>query len=188
MKISKYLTISFVIIAFVLGIGAGYLIAPEYAMASSESEQMADLGKADNYVDLGYIKAMIAHHGGAMTLAEQTKAKSERPEIIKLSEEILAGEPKAIAELYQWKKDWYRDVRKVEYKEVPNIGDYDVNFDLRFLNALIAHHEEGVEMAQEIKLKSTRPEILNNADAVIEFLNGGLEMLKDWRTRWYIEK
>ena len=185
MKISKLLTISFVIIAFVIGIGAGYLIAPEYAMASSEANQMVDLGKADKYVDLRYINAMIAHHGGAMTLAEQAKAKSERPEIIKLAEDILAGEPKAIAELYQWKKDWYRDVRKVEYKEVPNIGDYDENFDLRFLNALIVHHEDGIIMAQEIKLKSTRAEILSNADAVIEFLNGGLEMLKEWRSEWY---
>lgn len=185
MKISKFLTISFVIIAFVIGIGAGYLIAPEYAMASSEAKQMVDLGKADKYVDLRYINAMIAHHRGAMILAEQAKETSKRPEIIKLGEDILAGEPKAIAELYQWKKDWYRDIRKVEDKEVANLGDYNENFDLRFLNALIAHHEEGVIMAQEIRLKSSRAEILNNADAVIEFLNGGLRMLKEWRTGWY---
>jgi uncharacterized protein (DUF305 family) len=187
MKISKFLTISLIIVAFVVGIGTGYLVAPEYAMASYEAKQMVDLGKADKYVDLRYINAMIAHHGGAIVLAQQAKEKSKRPEIIKLAEDILAGEPKSIAELYGWKKDWYRDTRKVSDKAVPNLGDYDDNFDLRFLNALIAHHEEGIVMAEEIRLKSTRAEVLDNADAVIEFLNGGLKVLKEWRTEWYVK-
>jgi uncharacterized protein (DUF305 family) len=185
MRISRFLTISLVIVAFVIGIGAGYLIAPEYAMAGYETKQMADLGKADKYVDLRYLNAMIAHHGGAINLAQQAKEKTNRPEIKQLAEDILAGEPKAIAELYQWKKDWYKDVRKVNDKAVPNLGEYDENFDLRFLNALIAHHEEGIIMAKEIRLKSTRAEVLSNADAVIEFLSGGLTMLKEWRTEWY---
>jgi uncharacterized protein (DUF305 family) len=187
MKISRFLTISLVIVAFVIGIGAGYLIAPEYNMAGYETRQMADLGKADKYVDLRYINAMIAHHEGAMVLAQQVKEKTQRPEIKKLAEDILAGEPLAIAELYQWKKDWYRDIRKVSAKAVPNLGEYDENFDLRFLNALITHHEEGIIMAKEIRLKSTRAQILSNADAVIEFLTGGVTMLKGWRTDWYVK-
>jgi uncharacterized protein (DUF305 family) len=98
---------------------------------------------------------------------------------------MLASEPKAIAELYQWKKEWYRDNRKVSDEAVPNLGEYDENFDLRFLNALIAHHEEGVTMAKEIRLKSSRADILNNADAVIKFLTVGLNTLNKWRTDWY---
>jgi uncharacterized protein (DUF305 family) len=164
MKIFRFLTISLTIVAFVIGMGAGYLIAPEYSMADYEAKQMVDLGKADKYVDLRYLNAMIAHHGGAMLLAQQVKEKTKRPQIKKLAEDILAGEPKAIAELYQWKKDWFRDIRKVRDKAVPNLGEYDENFDLRFLNALIAHHEEGIIMAKEIRLKSTRAEVLSNAD------------------------
>ncbi len=71
MKISRFLTISLIIVALVIGIGAGYLIAPEYTMTGYEAKQMADLGKADKYVDLRYLNAMIAHHGGAMVLARQ---------------------------------------------------------------------------------------------------------------------
>jgi len=187
MKISRFLAISLVIIAFIIGIGAGYLIAPEYSMAAYESGQMTDLGKADKYIDLRYINAMIVHHRGAMLLAQEVKEKTKRPEVKKLSEDILTSEPKAIAELYQWKKDWYRDIRKVTDETVPNLGEYDKNFDLKFLNALIAHHEEGLIMAKEVKLKSSRAEILDNADSVIEFLTGGLKMLEGWRTEWYAE-
>src|SRR4030065_357824 len=124
MKISKFLVISIMIVVFILGIGAGYMIAPEYSMAGYEAKQMVDLGKADKYVDLRYLNAMIAHHGGAMVLAQQVKIKTKRPQIKKLAEDILASEPKAIAELYQWKKDWYRDIRKVRDKAVPNLGEY----------------------------------------------------------------
>lgn len=185
MKISKFITISLVIVAFIIGIGTGYAIAPEYQMAGYEAKQMTDLGKSDKFVDLRYINAMIAHHRGAILLAQQAKANSARPEIIKLADEILAGEPKAIDALYSWKKEWYRDSRKVRDGQVANLGRNDESFDLRFLNALIAHHSEGIIMAKEIRLKSTRPEIIDNADSVISFLTGGLKTLTTWRTEWY---
>ena len=187
MKISRFLTISLIIVAFVIGIGAGYLVAPEYSMAGYEAKQMVDLGRADKYVDLRYLNAMISYHGGTIILAQQAKEKTNRPEIKQLAEDILAGEPTAIAELYQWKKDWYKDIRKVNDEAVPNLGEYDENFDLKFLNALIAHHEEGIVTAKEIRLKSTRNEVLSNADAVIELLSGKLTMLKEWRTEWYVK-
>jgi len=173
------------IIVFIIGIGIGYIIAPEYSMAGYEAKQMVDLGKADKYVDLRYINAMIAHHRGAMILAQQAKDKTARPEIKKLAEDILIDEQVAISELYQWKKEWYRDSRKVSDEAVPNLGEYNENFDLRFLNALIAHHSEGIIMAQEIRLKSNRAEVLDNADAVIDFLTEGLSTLNKWRSDWY---
>jgi uncharacterized protein (DUF305 family) len=40
-------------------------------------------------------------------------------------------------------------------------------------------------MTKDIKLKSSRSEILNNADAVENFLNNGIDMLKGWRKEWY---
>jgi uncharacterized protein (DUF305 family) len=68
---------------------------------------------------------------------------------------------------------------------VPNFGTYDEKYDLRFLNALIAHHESGLVMTKEIKSKSSRTEILNNADAVDTFLTTTLQVFKDWRKQWY---
>jgi uncharacterized protein (DUF305 family) len=102
-----------------------------------------------------------------------------------LAQNILNGEPKAIAELYGWKKEWYGDTKKVRDPIVANLGSYDDKFDLRFLNAIIAHHEAGIVMTKETRLKSSRTEILNNADAVEAFLSGGLQTLKGLRSTWY---
>lgn len=182
---NKYLATGLLIVTFVLGTGTGYMISPQYAMNRYETSQVMDLGKADKYFDLRYINSMISHHREAMALANQIKDISKRQEIKDLAKEILASEPKAIDNLYQWKKDWYQDSSIVADKEVANLGSFDEKLDLRFLNALIAHHEAGIEMAMDAEKKSTRNDILNNADAVINFLESGVIKFKEWRTEWY---
>ena len=75
--------------------------------------------------------------------------------------------------------------RKVRDPQVPKLGSVDKTFDLRFLNALIAHHRNGVLMTREIRLKSSRSEIIDNANAVEQSLTKGIEMMRAWRTQWY---
>jgi uncharacterized protein (DUF305 family) len=144
-----------------------------------------DLGRADRGLDLRYINAMIAHHRGAMLLAEQAQPLTQKKEIQDLAADILKNEPPAIQELYDWKKSWYGDTKKVKDPIVAKLGDYDKTYELRFLNALIAHHEDGLKMTREVRTKSSRMEILNNADAVDTFFVTTLEIFKGWRKEWY---
>lgn len=184
MKISVYLSASLVVIGIIIGIAFGYYLTPEYKAAMYEKNSMS-LGRADRTFDLRYINTMIAHHRGAMLLAEQLGKNTTRPELKGLSENILKDEPKAIDELYAWKKEWYGDTKIVRDPVVANLGPAGDSFDLRFLNAIIAHHEAGIEMTKETRLKSSRAEILNNADAVEAFLSNGLQTLKGLRSTWY---
>lgn len=181
--ISLYLASSIMVILFLVGIGVGYFVTPQYALSMYDKSTM-DLGRPDKWLDLRYINAMIAHHRGAMLVAEQARA-SERPEVKNLADEILKNEPVAIAELYAWKKEWYGDTRSVADPAVPHLGTYDATFDLRFLNAVIAHHQNGVIMTKEVRLKSSNAQVLDNANAVEDFLTNGIEMLKGWRKDWY---
>ena len=184
MKISIYLALGLVVTGTVLGIAFGYYITPEYRLSMYEKNNMS-LGQADRTFDLRYINAMIAHHRGAMLLAEQLSKNTSRPEMKTLAQNILADEPKAIDELYTWKKAWYGDTKTVRDPIVANLGPADEKFDLRFLNAIIAHHEAGIVMTKETREKSSRAEILNNADAVEAFLINGITTLKGIRSSWY---
>lgn len=184
MKISIYLALGLVVVGSVLGISFGYYLTPEYKTSMYENNSMS-LGQADRSFDLRYLNAMIAHHRGAMLLAEQLGNSTSRPEMKTLSQNILSDEPKAIAELYTWKKDWYGDTKSVQDPIVANLGPAGETFDLRFLNAIIAHHEAGIVMTQETRMKSSRAQILDNANAVEAFLSKGLETLKGLRTTWY---
>ncbi len=183
-KISIYLSISLAIVFGIIGIGIGYYLTPEYQVSMYIKNNMT-LGQANRTFDLRYINAMISHHRGAMLLAEQLGKNTSRPEMKALSEEILKNESVAIAELYTWKKEWYRDTREVRDPIIDNLGKSDEKFDLRFLNAIIAHHEAGIMMTTETRTKSSRTEILNNADAVESFLTNGIEALEGLRKNWY---
>lgn len=183
-KINLTLTISLMIVTLIIGMVFGYFITPSYQQSMYANEEMG-LGKADKFVDLRYINQMAVHHRGAMLLADQVKNKTKRDEVKKLGLMIEEVEPKLIDELYGWKKDWYKDTRRVIDPTVANLGEYDERFDLRFINALIAHHEEGIEMTKEIRMKSSNNDVLNNADLVEKVLTDGIVMLNEWREDWY---
>lgn len=182
-KISGPLAIALMIVSFVFGTGAGYWLTPQYRLSMYDKNAM-DLGTPDKWLDLRYLDAMIAHHRGAMLLAGQA-SQSRRKEISALAADILKNEPLAIGELYRWKTAWYGDGGIVQDPQSTHLGKYDRTFDLRFLNALIAHHENGIRMTREIRLKSSRSEILDNADAVELFLHNSAGMLREWRKAWY---
>jgi uncharacterized protein (DUF305 family) len=183
-KISIYLSIGLAAITLMIGIGIGYSTTSDYTEQMYNKSKM-DLGEADFFLDRRYLNAMISHHLGAIKLAEQALVNGQHQEIKNLATEIIANEPTAIAGLYRFKKDWYGDTRQVSSPKVVNLGQADDTSDLRFLNALIAHHQTGLQMTTEVKLKSSRSAILDNADAVSLFLSTSLEQLQSWRKDWY---
>lgn len=62
------------------------------------------------------------------------------------------------------------------------IGDA---FDQAFLRAMIVHHEGAVEMAEEVKRVSKRPELLKLADDIIVAQTKEIGMMKQWLNEWY---
>lgn len=183
---SKSLFFSLVIITFILGTGTGFVLSPEYTLKMSEKQSaMIELGKADKFVDQRYIDGVIAHHLNAIYMAKQAEVTSQRQEIKTLAQDIIRSDEASIKELYSWKQAWYKNTKKVTNYEKINLGSYDEKFDLRFLNTLIAHHKEAIEIAKEIRTKSQRNEVLNLADNIITNLSSGLKTLEAWRTGWY---
>ena len=65
-----------------------------------------DVRNADD-VDKAFLDAMIPHHEGAVTMAEQVKAQTDNPAIRKLADEIIAAQEREIAQMRQWRADWY---------------------------------------------------------------------------------
>lgn len=183
---SKTQTLSIITVAFILGIGTGFILSPEYATKmSAKKTAMVELGRADKFIDQRYIDGLIAHHLNAIYMARQAETNSQRKEIKELAKEIIAVDTKSIEELYGWKKTWFNNTKQITQYEKINLGAYDEKFDLRFLNALITHHEEAIMTAKEIRTKSQRNEILNLADAIIKNLSSGVDTLSTWRTNWY---
>lgn len=59
----------------------------------------------DDY-DKAFIEMMIAHHEGAVDMAELSAERAKHSEIKQLSQEITAAQEEEIADMKQWQLDW----------------------------------------------------------------------------------
>jgi uncharacterized protein (DUF305 family) len=84
----------------------GHMMAMSEDMKASMMMSM-DLGSADDQLDLRFLNGMIPHHEGALVMAKDALAKSDRPEIKQLAQAILDSQQQEIDQMQQWKKEWY---------------------------------------------------------------------------------
>lgn len=68
------------------------------------TEQLESLS-GDEF-DKAFIEMMIAHHEGAVDMAELIPARAKHNEIKTLGEAIITAQTKEIAAMKQWQKDW----------------------------------------------------------------------------------
>ncbi|MBR8832493.1 MAG: DUF305 domain-containing protein [Stigonema ocellatum SAG 48.90 = DSM 106950] len=164
-----------------------------------------DLGPADANYDLRFIDAMTPHHQGGVSMAKVAQEKSQRPQIKNLANDIIKAQNQEIAELKQWRQTWYPkagdkpvayDAQMGHMMEMSSdqmkgmmmsmdLGAADNEFDLRFINAMIPHHEGAVTMAQDALSKSKRPEIKKLAQDIITSQQKEIKQMKQWRQVWY---
>lgn len=164
-----------------------------------------DLGAADANYDLRFIDAMTMHHQGAVVMAKEALEKSKRPEIKQLANNIIEAQNKEINQMKQWRTAWYpkasqqpvafgganNPVMPMSAKQhesmmmSQDLGAADNKFDLRFLNAMIPHHESAVVMAKDALNKSTRPEIKQLNKNIIASQQAEITQMQQWRKAWY---
>jgi uncharacterized protein (DUF305 family) len=175
----------------------------DHSMMNHDTEM--DLGAADVNYDLRFIDGMMMHHKGAVAMAKEALEKSQRPEIKQLANNIIEAQNKEIAQMKQWRTAWYPQASKqpVAYgganKSVmpmsakqhgsmmmsEDLGAADDKFDLRFLNAMIPHHEGAIVMAKDAISKSTRPEIKQLNQDILTSQQSEIKQMKQWRKAWY---
>ena len=66
-----------------------------------------------------------------------------------------------------------------------DIGPADANYDLRFIDSMIPHHQGGVIMAQEVLRKSKRPQLIKLAKGIINEQKSEISQMQKCRQKWY---
>jgi uncharacterized protein (DUF305 family) len=164
-----------------------------------------DLGPADESFDLRFIDAMIPHHEGAVAMAQEALDKSSRPEIQELAQAIINAQEQEISELQEWRTAWYSDASdepmmysaemghmmpmtaemRSSMMMSGDLGAAEDQFDLRFIEAMIPHHQGAVDMAQQALDKSSRPEIQELAQTIIDSQQQEIDQMEQWQQDWY---
>jgi uncharacterized protein (DUF305 family) len=66
-----------------------------------------------------------------------------------------------------------------------DLGTADAEFDLRFINAMVPHHDGALVMAQDALSKSQRPEVKKLAQDILTSQQGEIEQMNQWRKDWF---
>jgi uncharacterized protein (DUF305 family) len=171
----------------------------------NHGEMMMNLGPASANYDLYFIDMMMPHHQGAIEMAKEVLAKSKRNELKKLATDIIQAQNKEIKEMREWRRIWYpkagnkpmfyhaqmgggMEMTAADMKNMMMMGDLgkaDANFDLRFLDAMIPHHEGAIMMAKDAEQKSKRPEIKALSQAILTSQQAEINQMKAWKKAWY---
>jgi uncharacterized protein (DUF305 family) len=167
-----------------------------------------DIGPADANYDLRFIDSMVPHHQGALIMAQEVLQKSKRPELIKFAQNIITEQKKEIAQMQQWRKQWYPQASATpmmwhtqmnhqlamttEHKQSMmmsmSLGKADTGFDRRFLDAMIPHHQGAVTMAQDSLQKSKHPELQKLSQNIIKSQQSEIDRMTQLRQKWYANK
>ncbi len=170
-----------------------------------QDDMSMDLGPVDADYDLRFIDGMVMHHQGAVNMAEEALKKSQHPETKKLAQDIIAAQKQEIEQMKQWRQTWYPNADQtpmawsakmghmmamsedMEQSMMMNmdLGSADADFDLRFIDAMIPHHEGALVMAEDALNKTKRPEIKKLSQDILASQQQEIEPMKQWRKAWY---
>lgn len=169
-------------------------------MKHGEMKHSMDLGPADENYDLRFIDAMIPHHEGAVVMAKDLLQKSKRPESQKLATAIISAQTQEIAQMKAWRTAWYpkAPTTPMAWHSAMNhmmamppeqisamkmdidLGKADAGYDLRFIKAMIPHHEAAIIMAKDLALKTKRPELQKMAKDILTSQQTEIDQMNRW--------
>ena len=89
-----------------------------------------------------------------------------------------AAHPQSAAEMT-------KQMQSMNKMMVEHLGDHDAEFELRFIELTIPHHEGMIAMAKHALQHSNRPEVKEMAEKAIKMQQAEIETLKKWRKEWY---
>lgn len=165
--------------------------APEEEAADSMDHGAHDAHAAgDIPFDAQFIDGMIVHHQGALDMAAQVLAESERPEMLAFAEAIIAAQDAEIAQMQAWRAAWYPDLPGSEGMDM-DMGDMEISddgsipFDQRFLTAMISHHKGAVEMARAALELAEHDEIRALAEEIIAAQEAEIAQMEAWLLEWF---
>ena len=89
-----------------------------------------------------------------------------------------AAHPQSTAEMS-------KQMQSMNKMMVELLGEHDAEFELRFIELTIPHHEGMIGMAKHALQHSNRPEVKEMAEKAIKMQQAEIETLKKWRKEWY---
>lgn len=119
--------------------------------------------------DAQFLDRMIKHHQDGISMAKMAQQKSQSQELKDMTQKMISDQQKKLTQMQQWRNDLYSNVPKVkEMGPALDMSELQASrgkvFDDKFLSKMSEHHEMGVKMFEEARVKASNQNIRNFAN------------------------
>ena len=168
------------------------------ACGSSTASSDTTIGQAFNDADVMFAQMMIPHHEQAIEMSDIALDPTIGvvQGIRDLATQIKAAQDPEIMQMTQWLSDWKQPLTADEgvdhssmmsgmltAEELSELGTLrGAAFDGRWAQAMIAHHEGAIQMAQDVLKDGKNPAVLALANEITTSQNGEIEVLRGYLT------
>lgn len=144
--------------------------------------------------DLQFIDTMSKHHQMAVDMTEMGQQKFQHQELKNVGKKIIDDQTKEIAQLRQWRDQWYPGAPAAENMEMPGMSmNMDMShmqsmsgaaLDLMFIDMMIPHHQGALDMGRDALAKAEHPELKAFAQKVIDAQTMEIDQMQKWKKAW----
>lgn len=149
--------------------------------------------------DRYFIATMIAHHQGAVDMANLALKNAQHQEVKDLATAIVSAQTSEITNMTAWQKAWGYPASSGEMMmdhsamgmENTNAGMMnELNgktgeaFDKAFLEQMIMHHQSAINMAAPGKTNAQHQEVKDLTASIIAAQTKEIQQMKQWQKDW----
>jgi uncharacterized protein (DUF305 family) len=146
-----------------------------------------------------FLANMIAHHQGAVDMANLALTNASHQEVKDLAKAIVSTQTTEITDMTAWQKAWGYPASSGEMMEDhSSMGMMDANagmmnelngktggaFDKAFLEQMIMHHQSAINMAATGKTNAQHQEVKDLTVAIVTAQTKEIKQMKQWQNDW----
>jgi len=160
-------------------------------------------GNPNQPFDQRFLDQMIMHHQGAVMSTQMMIGDSARPQLRDLAQRIITAQQREIAQMQQWRHDWYGATSTGTMPSMMNGGmigagmmnrdqmrqmmGANADFDRMFLQMMIPHHAGAISMGQQALALAEHPEIKTLAQGIVTTQQTEITEMQGYLRDWYGE-
>lgn len=167
--------------------------------SSMSAMQKQYMGYKGATYDKMFLAGMIAHHTGAVDMANLALANAKHQEIKDLANAIVTAQTSEINSMTSWQTQWgypatsganMQDhgamMMENEMASMTNSlkGKTGEDFDMVFLTVMMAHHQEAIDMSKPAATNASHQEVKTLASNIITAQTKEISEMRSWQTQW----
>jgi len=140
-------------------------------------------GLSGKEFNIAFMSQMIAHHQGALDMAQQALTVAKHAETKKEARMVISDQKKEIEQMTGWLQKWYGVEPSQKQADLMNsdmkgMMSMKIMSDRMFFEMMIPHHQAAIDMSKPALKQSDRAEVKQLARNIIKAQKAGISRYK----------